>query len=261
MFSHKKIWLIGGTTESVILARAIALQNLPYIITVTTPEAINLYRDIKNINIQVGQLDQTAIAYFLNKQNIQAIVDASHPFATVISENVIKLAQELNIPYLRFERNSLQHLNSLSVLKKSVFNLPNFETLLTGNYLTNQRVLLTVGAKNLPLFKSWQSKATLFARILPRLNSLQIALDAGFTPERIMALRPPYSKELEIALWQQWQISLVVSKASGEMGGENLKQQVSEALNIPLIIIERPSVNYPQQTQNLEDVIKFCQDN
>ena len=36
--------------------------------------------------------------------------------------------------------------------------------------------------------------------------------------DRIIAIRPPISRELEQALWQQWRISLVVTKASGQSG-------------------------------------------
>ncbi|MGL5508357.1 MAG: precorrin-6A/cobalt-precorrin-6A reductase, partial [Microcoleaceae cyanobacterium] len=42
----KPIWLIGGTSESREIARAIAPLNIPVIITVTTSEAIKLYEQI-----------------------------------------------------------------------------------------------------------------------------------------------------------------------------------------------------------------------
>ncbi|MGK7895867.1 MAG: precorrin-6A/cobalt-precorrin-6A reductase, partial [Xenococcus sp. (in: cyanobacteria)] len=90
-----------------------------------------------------------------------------------------------------------------------------------------------------------------------KLNSLQTALDAGFSSDRIIALRPPINPELEIALWRQWDISLVVTKASGKPGGEDIKQQVANKLGIPLIAIARPAICYPQQTSCLEEVVIF----
>ncbi len=244
-------WVIGGTSESVIVAHAIAEKNFSCMVTVTTADAVKLYPVLPNLQIRVGQLKDFQIYEFIQQEKIIAIIDASHPYAIAISETVIKIAQSLQIPYLRYERAALS-------LNNNITELENFETLLTENYLTNQRVLLTVGYKILPRFKIWQSQAVLFARILPSLESLKVALESGFTSDRLIAIRPPISLDLEKALWQQWNISLVISKASGQAGGEEIKQRVSQLLGIPLIIIARPKVDYPQQTNNLNEVLRFC---
>ena len=244
-------WIIGGTGESVIVAQAIAEKNFSCIVTVTTADAVKLYPVLPNLRIRVGQLNEFQIYQFIQQEKIIAIVDASHPYAIAISETVIKIAQILQIPYLRYERAELVPSQNITVLE-------NFETLLAENYLTNQRVLLTVGYKILPKFKIWQSQSTLFARILPSVESLKVALKSGFTSDRLIAIRPPISMDLEKALWQQWNISLVVIKASGQAGGEEIKQRLSQLLEIPLIVIARPKVDYPQQTSNVNEVLTFC---
>ena len=244
-------WIIGGTSESVMVAQAIAEKNFSCIVTVTTADAVKLYPVLPNLRIRVGQLKEFQIHEFIQQEKIIAIVDASHPYAIAISETVIQIAQTLQIPYLRYERTELAPNQNITVLE-------DFETLLAGNYLANQRVLLTVGYKTLPRFKQWQSQAVLFARILPSMESLKVALESGFTSDRLIAIRPPISIDLEKALWQQWNISLVISKASGQAGGEEIKQKVAELLEIPLMIIARPKVDYPQQTNDLNKVLNFC---
>jgi precorrin-6A/cobalt-precorrin-6A reductase len=244
-------WIVGGTSESVMVAQAIAAENFPCIVTVTTADAVKLYPVLPNLQIRVGQLNDFQIYEFIQQEKIIAIIDASHPYAIAISQTVIQIAQRLHLTYLRYERVAL-------LPNKNITELENFETLLTGNYLTHQRVLLTIGYKILPKFKVWQAQAVLFARILPSVESLQVALESGFSSDRLIALRPPISMDLEKALWQQWNISLVVSKASGQAGGEDVKQKVSQALGIPLIVIARPKVDYPQQTSNLDEVLRFC---
>ncbi|MEO1693470.1 MAG: precorrin-6A/cobalt-precorrin-6A reductase, partial [Cyanobacteria bacterium J06631_6] len=104
-----------------------------------------------------------------------------------------------------------------------------------------------------------QERATLFARVLPKIASLEMATAAGFTSDRLIAVRPPISLAMETALWQQWRISLVVTKASGKAGGEDLKRQVAANLGIPLIVITRPQITYPQQTSDIKEVATFCQ--
>ena len=247
-----KIWLIGGTSESAKLAQALAKAQLSSIVTVTTPAAKNLYPQTPWLQVLVGKLDVSHVDDFCRQQHIVTIVDASHPYARQISHLAIATAQQYHLPYLRFERPNLEE--DLDIIK-----LNNFEELLAGNYLDQQRVLLTVGYQALPLFVSWHHKSTLFARILPKVKSLEVALRAGFTSEQIIAFRPPLTPELEMALWQQWKISLVVTKASGSAGGEGIKRHVAKQLGIPLVVINRPPIDYPQQTSDLSAVLAFCQ--
>ncbi len=245
------IWLIGGTSESAKIAEAIASQSLPCLITVTTASAQSLYPASAYLTLQVGQLNQQQIGQFCRQEKIRAIVDASHPYAVEISQNAIAISQEENIPYLRYERPRVPS-------DSGAQEIESFDALLAGEYLLGQRVFLTVGYRALSLFKSWQNRATLFARILPVVNSLEVALALGFTPDRLLALRPPFSAAFEKALWQQWRISLVITKASGEAGGEAIKRAVAAELGIPLLVIARPQIAYPQQTQDILEVLNFC---
>ncbi|NEP57222.1 MAG: cobalt-precorrin-6A reductase [Symploca sp. SIO2G7] len=251
----KRLWLIGGTTESAALARAIASLELPCTVTVTTKAAEVLYPQTAKLRVLVGRLDAQQLWQFFQQQQIAAIVDASHPYAVEISQMVIRAAAQQQIPYLRFERRAAQPQADDS----QVISLDSFDTLLAGNYLHQQRVLLTIGCKALPLFRCWQDKSTLFTRILPTAASLETAIAAGFNSDRIIALRPPVPAMLEKALWRHWDISLVVTKASGVAGGEDVKREVAAELGTPLVVITRPVVEYPQQTSDLTEALAFCQ--
>ena len=255
MIEKKKIenlWLIGGTSDSVAIALALKSYLSCMVITVATETARSLYP--AEFLVKVGCLSAAGMQVFCREHNIKAVVDASHPYAVEVSQNALTTAQSLNIAYLRYERP----LAASSVNCDRIIVLDSLETLLTGQYLLGERVLLTVGCKALPLFESWHKRAQLWARILPKPESLQMALAAGFTSDRLICLRPPINLELEAALWQQWQISLVVTKASGKAGGEAIKTQVASQLNIPLIIIARPKVDYPRQTSCIQEVVAFC---
>ncbi|NEP00913.1 MAG: cobalt-precorrin-6A reductase [Symploca sp. SIO2E9] len=250
-----RVWLIGGTSESAILARAIISNGLPCSVSVTTASAEALYPKTPRLRVRVGRLEATGLDQFLQEESISAVLDASHPHAVEISRMAIFVASSLQIPYLRFERPAI---NTIAVDKAKVIHLDNFETLLAGDYLYKRRVLLTVGYKALPLFSEWQQNSTLFARVLPSLKSLEVAMASGFSSKQLIAMRPPITAELEKALWHQWDISLVVTKASGVAGGEDVKRVVAAELDIPLIVIARPVVDYPQQTSDLSVALEFC---
>lgn len=258
------IWLIGGTQESAVLAQAIAAHQLPCVVTATTDSARSLYPISPTLRVWIGRLNAEHLAEFMQTHRIHCILDASHPFAVDISQLAIALAQTQKLPYLRYERPSIPPAFCSNEgappepSSSSVLYLPDFPALFLGNYLIGQRVLLTIGYRPLRLFSAWHDRATLFARILPSLTALQAAQTAGFTNDRLIALRPPVSAAVETALWQQWQISIVVTKASGTAGGEDTKRAVAQTLGITLIVIDRPSIDYPDQTSDIPTALSFC---
>ena len=252
--SSGRIWLIGGTQESVQLAAALADATLPCTISVTTESARALYPTAPTLRVWVGRLNHTELEEFLQQQQIVAVLDASHPYAVEISTSAIAATQKRQIPYLRYERPVVD----TQLARSPLIQLDSFDTLLAGDYLHSSRVLLTVGYRPLQLFRPWHDRSTLFARILPSAIALEAAYCAGFTPDRLICLRPPISADLERALWRQWEISLVVTKASGTAGGEDIKRTVAAELGIPLVVINRPAVAYPQQTSDLSVALEFC---
>lgn len=254
----QRIWLIGGTQESATLARAFSQANLSCVVSVTTESARSLYPTSSSIEVCVDRFTPDRLIAFLQSQNISVVLDASHPFAVEISQSAIAACSQLKIPYLRFERHTTS-VSLRSVSKPTAFkSAANFEQLLATDWLVHQRVLFTIGYRHLSLFQPLHDRATLFARILPSPVALEAALQAGFTSDRIIAIRPPIRYELERSLWQQWQISTVVTKASGAPGGEEIKRQVATELGVQLIVIERPTIEYPQVTNRIEEAIAFC---
>ena len=247
---HDRLWLVGGTTEGLSLARALVELNVPCIVSVATEAAIAAYPRSPHLDIRAGRLTGDRIDAFLQEWGIAAVLDASHPFATAISQLAIDAAAAHKIPYLRYERPRLE-----SNRNGSVFS--SFQDLLADDRLIGKRVLLAVGSRPLPWFQPLHDRAVLFARILPSREALDIAERAGFASDRLIALRPPVPAALERALWQHWQIETVVTKASGSAGGEDTKRRVATELGVESIAIARPPIVYPQQIGNLEGAIAF----
>lgn len=258
--TQDKIWLIGGTGESAKLAIALLEIQLPLVISVTTESARSLYPNSPLLQVWVGHFNLSQINQFLTQQNIIAVLDASHPYAVEISQNAIAACAQKDIPYLRFERPKWEVGRwGDGEMGGRLIYLDSFERLITGDYLTRERVLFTVGYKVLPLFRDWHERSTLFARVLPATTSIEAALAAGFTQDKLFAMRPPIPINLERELWRHWQISMVVTKASGAPGGEDIKRQLAAELGVTLVIIEPPIIDYPKVTSDLGEAIVFCQ--
>lgn len=248
------IWLIGGTSESVVIAKLLTTHNQKFIITVTTTTAVQLYQSVGKQEIFVGKLTETTMMEFIKQHQITRVIDASHPFAVNISEGVIKVCQNLELPYLRYERPCIKIPNETSFITV----IPSLSSLVTENSpLKNKRVLLTIGANFLHLFAEFHHQAQLYTRILPYHDSIALAYQSGFDCDRIIAMRPPFNFALEKALWELWNIEIVVTKAGGKAGGEEIKYEVAKALGISLIVIERPTLYYPLITHQLKNISQF----
>ena len=267
--NRPRLWLIGGTGEAVTLALALVQRGVPCLVTVTTATAKRAYPEGPGLTVRVGSLAVDTLADFIQTHALGAILDASHPFAVEISQGAIAQAQALNLPYWRYERPPVAEPDSVSGETRpqrwagsprtpppwQPLRVPDLASALTPEILTGQRVLLTLGYRWLAALRPWQERATLFARILPSPVALEAALAAGFSPERLIALRPPIGEPLEQALWQQWGITTVITKASGAPGGEDTKRRVAKHLGVTLVVIERPRLAYPRVIHSLEAAV------
>ena len=54
-----------------------------------------------------GKLTKEDMVSLIKEKNITQIIDATHPYATVVSSNAIECSKITNIDYVRFERESL----------------------------------------------------------------------------------------------------------------------------------------------------------
>ncbi|MBW4461183.1 MAG: cobalt-precorrin-6A reductase [Nodosilinea sp. WJT8-NPBG4] len=247
------LWVIGGTGEAVELAAALAAEQIPCLVTVTTAIAQHAYKKSTYLKVLVGGLDVASLGEFIRAQQIGAVLDVSHPFAVEISQGAIAAARALNLPYWRYERPAIE-----PSANERIHYIEDLQTVLTPEVLLRQRTLLTLGYRWLHRFAPWQTQATLFTRILPSPVALEAALAAGFTPDRLIALRPPISATLERALWQQWRITQVITKASGAPGGEDIKSAIAEQLKISLYILNRPQLDYPAVCRSQEEALAVC---
>ena len=100
------ILVLGGTSDSLeICDRINRYEDLSYTLSVTTSYGEDLARRHAK-NVITGKLTKEDMVRFIEKNNINKIIDATHPYAIEVSKNAIQCAKELNIDYLRYERKS-----------------------------------------------------------------------------------------------------------------------------------------------------------
>jgi precorrin-6x reductase len=247
------ILLLSGTSEGRLLSGRLRAEGLPFVASVTTPEARHLFAALDPApEILVTRFSGDALATFLRERAVSAILDATHPFAQRISEKAIQAAAQEHIPYVRYERPS----RGLSGDTGEILVVATIEAAAGVCLEHGTRIFLTTGTKTLQMFREVMARKFVMARILPTVASLSQALEAGLLPAQILALRGPFSQALERVLLQEYRIDLLVTKDSGAAGGVDTKMQAAAALHIPAVVVSRPPLQYPNLCSDLEQAVQ-----
>lgn len=222
------IWIIGGTSEArELIDKIIDLDD--YIVTIATDDGKEF---LKGTKFHVGRMDYNNMLDFITQNNVNMIVDLSHPYAKKVTQNAKKAANEKGIKYIRYIRKK-----ALSTPKGIYLN--SFEE--AYDYIANIKgdVFFTTGSKNIGDFEKIRSKNRFIYRVLPTIESIKICKEHGVNMKDIVAILGPFSIEYNKAMFKEYNVDYVVMKDSGKEGGTLNKIKACEELDIKPIIIGR----------------------
>lgn len=242
------IWVIGGTKDSRDF-----IESFPFkkrlVVTTATEYGGKLLEEMKDIKIFCKRLDLNNMRSFVKENNIEQIVDLSHPYAEEVSKNAIECSKLSGIEYVRFERENLVSEDGVVEFSALDFMIKYLETL-EGN------ILVTLGSNNLYRFENIKNKSNIYFRILPKWEMVKKAEDLGILPKNIIAMQGPFSKELNSAMMRQLDIKYIVSKKGGSTGGEREKIESAREVGAISIMLSRPNVEYPVVFSDIKELIK-----
>lgn len=261
------IWVFSGTSDGNALANELAQQGYPVVVSAATEYGGEVAaQHCPGVSVWAGHQGVEARKQALSQHQARAIVDATHPYAKLISEQLMGLSKSLNIPYLRFERpssvgcaeHSEAHLSDSAALPSSAHPTCSLEQAAEQAIKLGRRIFLTTGSKDLAAFLNAPGAAERewFVRITPEPEFIQRAIDLGVPRSHICAMQGPFSEAFNTALWRDLEIDCVITKDSGDAGGYQAKVAATQALNIPLLVIKRPKLEYPFITSTFDAVLR-----
>ncbi len=99
------VWVFSGTSDGNALASELARSRHHVIVSAASEYGRELVvENFPGLVVRSGKIGREARRCELEQSGAKAIVDATHPFATEISGQLIRLAHEFDIPYVRYER-------------------------------------------------------------------------------------------------------------------------------------------------------------
>jgi precorrin-6x reductase len=248
----RAVWVFSGTSDGNALASELAGQGYPVVVSAATEYGGDVATvRCPGVTVWAGRQGVEARKQALTRAKARVLVDATHPYASHMSEQLIGLSRELSIPYLRYERPS--------VIESGTGELcGSIEQAAKRAIAAGKRIFLATGSKDLSTFLQAPGAAERqwFVRVTPEPEFIQRAIDSGIPRNRICAMQGPFSQAFNLALWQDWQIDCVVTKDSGDAGGYSAKAEAAQALGIPLLVIERPKLAYPAVHSTFDGVLR-----
>lgn len=247
------ILLLGGTADSREAALALLGQGYDVLLSVVSEHAANIARGMMesdlpagrdggwprgSLRMRVGALDMAGLDALLG--DVDAVVDATHPFAEQISALAREACSKVGVPYLRLERPSTE-------LPDGVITAANTAdaAALAAETGGDGAILVTVGTHTLEAYVNAARKVgrRLVARVMPSVESVARCLELELAPADIVAMQGPAGAELDAALLRHFGATVLVTKESGDIGGLTAKLEACRTAGVTAVVVARPRLD------------------
>ena len=249
----KKIVIFGGTSEGRLLAKYCDENFIPAIVCVATEYGTELLEEYKNISVSEGRKDEEAMKKLFLDNNVEKVYDATHPYAKIVSENIIKVCNELKLEYVRILRDSKVLDKTLEKYYKEFENIEEVVDYLKDK---NEKVLIATGSKELYKYKDLEVK-NLYPRVLANMIGIKACEDIGIPSSNIIAMQGPFDIDTNVALLKKYACKYLITKESGDIGGFSEKIEACKKVDAKALVIKRPT---KEEGISLEEAISGLKD-
>ena len=249
------IFVAAGTQDGRELAGFLLARGYAVTASVVSSYGEELLRRYKGIQINDKPLDAEGMLDYIKEHGIKCFIDASHPYAANVSVNAMQACHIAGIPYLRYERQESR------LEYDRAFYVSSYAEAAEKASELGKNIFLTTGSRNLKAFAGagCLKDCRIVCRVLPDPEVLTECAGLGFTPDNIIAMQGPFSELLNQELFKKYEAEVVVTKNSGSIGGTDTKFSAAMKLNLPLIIIDRPHIEYDEVAGSFEEAAAFAE--
>lgn len=248
MGRQKKILLFAGTSEGRWIAEYLAgLETVFVTACVATEYGREMLPDAGNLHVRAGRLSGEEMAEMMRGRSFDLVIDATHPYAQIVSANIRRACQETGSAYLRVLRDNADG-DDTGYVVNDMQSAANFLDSYEG------RIFLTTGSKDLAVFmKIHEAAGRVYARILPDPGNLERAISLGLRADHLFCMHGPFSVQMNRALIRHILDSteptdgaesgrmILVTKDSGKAGGFPEKLEAAALEGIDVLIVRRPA--------------------
>jgi precorrin-6A/cobalt-precorrin-6A reductase len=241
----RKILVLGGTIEARALANALS-EGGHAVITSLAGRTTEPRRPQGEMRIG-GFGGAAGLADYLRSAAIEAVIDATHPYASAISAYALEASAAADLPLLRLERAPWQpHKGDRWIVADSLAACATVAPDL------GRRAFLTIGVKELGSFRGVDN-VWFLVRLVDRPPQ-----PIPLTRHELILARGPFEAAAERDLMQRHRIDLVIAKNSG---GESTYGKIAAArdLGLPVLLLRRPLLPPAPTATSIADAIAWLE--
>lgn len=240
----KRILILGGTVEARLLAGALAgRKEFSVTLSLAGRTASPLPQPVP---VRVGGFGGAeGLADYLRAERIDALIDATHPYAGVISANAASAAETAGVRLLALRRPPWTKVEGDIWIE-----VETTEDAVQALGVAPRRVFLALGRKELRPFAAAPQHIYLVRSVDPVDPPLAV-------PHAIyVTARGPFSETEDHALLRRHRIDAVVAKNSG---GEATYSKIAAArtLRLPVVMLKRPALPQVASVETVEEVVAW----
>lgn len=230
-----KVLIFAGTIEGRKIAEFLGKQKIDSYVCVATEYGESLISESDFLTISHERLDAEQMKALMKKENPCLVIDATHPYADLVTKNVKEACKETNIEYLRLLRKEYE------LSDDDVLYVDSVPAAVEALQEKEGNILATTGSKEIAAYTKLKGyKERVFARVLSLPNVVAECAALGFEGKHLICMQGPFSMEMNIAMLKQYDCSYLVTKESGNSGGFKEKYDAAKAAGAKLVLIGRP---------------------
>ena len=230
-----KLLLFAGTREGRELAEFCGSRGISAQVCVATEYGEQLLPKGQGLKISHQRLTKQEMEGLMEELQGPLVIDATHPYAAAVTENIQAACQKTGCQYLRLVREET------AVRDEDVVWVDSTRSAV--DYLEGQegRILAVTGSKELAEYTRLTNyRERVFARVLSLASVAASCRELGFEGKNLICMQGPFSRELNAAMIRQLGTRFLVTKESGSTGGFLEKYQAARDTGSVLVVIGRP---------------------
>ncbi|OPX45735.1 precorrin-6A reductase [Ruminiclostridium hungatei] len=226
-----KVLVFAGTTEGREISEFLSANGAVVTVCVATEYGRMVMPHRGQIEVRVGRMTRPQMEEAAGDYSF--VIDATHPYAAIVSENIRAACRNLDMEYIRLLRPSTDIGEVIAV--NSVCEAAEMLDTAEGN------ILVTTGSKELEKFTAVRDfDKRLYVRVLPAPEVLEKCTALGFKGKNLICMQGPFSHEMNLATLRHVNAKYMVTKDTGKAGGYEEKISAARAAGATVILIARP---------------------
>lgn len=242
-----RVLILGGTTEASGLAHLLAADRR-FETTLSLAGRTSNPR-MQPVRTRIGGFGGAdGLAAWLAQESIEAVIDATHPYADQISSNAVAACGQLAIPLTTILRPAW-----LPEPGDQWLTVASAEAAADALGPEPRRVFLSLGRLELGAFAA-SPHHHYIARTIDPPEGITLPADI-----RLMFERGPFDEQAEMALLKQERIDALVSKNSGG-AATYAKITAARKLGVPVVMVARPHKLHGHVVHNAEAAAEWLEE-